>query len=308
MYASRFFVLLLAFFLTGCSVTAHETWKSTKKLYATYLNQPASLDYEDKGMLSSEEGRLAIHLFGIDNQLEELEHFLENQDRPPTKESVSLFFARFPWLSGLVAVNADGEVLAQEPPVAMKPLDFSLITQQESRKDTPRGLRGYVQDTPLGPEVMMGMPIYESAILRGFLICHFDIRSLLRYVDKPEELVVLSPEAVLWPGHFDYDSTPLAHQDWTQKVKSTISGSCSDQNGSFSWLARFLGKTPLIFAAPVQGTFATAQMPDQNTFLSRTRNLPVTESQLLENNQSLLLTPPPPDIPAFAPEEKSIDQ
>ena len=154
----------------GCDTSAHEVWKGTKKLYAEYLNPPASVDYEDKGALSEAESRLALRMLGIDQQLEQLERFLENQDKPPTRDVVSLFFMRFPWLSGLAAVDAYGEVLAQEPSVPMKPLDFTLIPEADSQNGSSRGLRVCVQDTPLGPEIFMGMPIYEHSELRGFLV------------------------------------------------------------------------------------------------------------------------------------------
>ena len=47
------------------------------------------MDYEDKGTLSEAESRLAMRMLGIDQQLEQLERFLENQDKPPTGEVVS---------------------------------------------------------------------------------------------------------------------------------------------------------------------------------------------------------------------------
>ena len=76
---------------------------------------------------------LASRMVGIDIQLEQLERYLQNSDKPPTGESVAVLFHRFPWLSGLAAVDANGMVLAQEPPAAMKELDFAKMLEQKAR-------------------------------------------------------------------------------------------------------------------------------------------------------------------------------
>ncbi len=74
--------------------------------------------------MNDAETMLASRMVGIDIQLEQLERYLQNSDRPPTGESVEILFHRFPWLSGLAAVDAGGTVLAQEPPAAMNELDY----------------------------------------------------------------------------------------------------------------------------------------------------------------------------------------
>ena len=154
--------------LGGCS-TWDSTWKTTKALYGEYLNPPAKINYEDKGVLNDAETRLASRMVGIDIQLEELERYLQNADRPPTGESVAVLFQRFPWLSGLAAVDVSGEVLAQEPPMPMKELDFPKMLEQTSRVGL-RGVRGLVEDTPLGAEVLAAIPIYSNADLMGCLL------------------------------------------------------------------------------------------------------------------------------------------
>ena len=90
-------------FIGGCS-TFDSTWKSTKAFYGEYINPPAQIDYDDKGVLNDAETMLASRMVGIDIQLEQLERYLQNSDKPPTGESVAVLFHRFPWLSGLAAV------------------------------------------------------------------------------------------------------------------------------------------------------------------------------------------------------------
>ena len=226
--------------LGGCS-TFDSTWKSTKAFYGEYINPPAKIDYEDKGVLNDAETRLASRMVGIDIQLEQLERFLQNADRPPTGESVAILFHRFPWLSGLAAVDAEGTVLAQEPPAAMKELDFSRMLEQKPRGGELRGLRGLVEDTPLGPEVLTGIPVYSGSEMMGLLVAHFDMRSLLTYTSGAEDLVVLSPQGVLWPGRFVVDATPLTGQDWNEITRDSTHGTVSNKTGSLIWMARVLG-------------------------------------------------------------------
>lgn len=298
--------------LEGCgSVTLESTLKSTKSLYRQYLNTPASIDYTDKGSLSDAENMLATRMVGIDIQLEQLERYLQNADRPPTGESVAILFQRFPWLSGLAAVDASGVVVGQEPPSSLKPLDFSKILEQEPRGGELRGIRGYVEDTPMGPEVFAGVPIYNNMDLAGVLITHFDMRSLLAYTSGAEDLVVLSPGTVLWPGRFEFESTPLVNRDWENITRSSIKGTVSNSNGEFIWIVRFIGKQPLVFAAPVKGTFIEKR--EQLDALSHPsafglRGGPVTESQVLESPDSSLLLAPLPPVRELEMHEQPISQ
>ena len=74
-------------FIGGCS-TFDSTWKSTKAFYGEYINPPAQIDYDDKGVLNDAETTLASRMVGIDIQLEQLERYLQNSDKPPTGESL----------------------------------------------------------------------------------------------------------------------------------------------------------------------------------------------------------------------------
>ena len=298
-------------FLGGCS-TWDSTWKTTKALYGEYLNPPAKINYEDKGVLNDAETRLASRMVGIDIQLEELERYLQNADRPPTGESVAVLFQRFPWLSGLAAVDVSGEVLAQEPPMPMKELDFPKMLEQTSRVGL-RGVRGLVEDTPLGAEVLAAIPIYSNADLMGLLVAHFDMRALLTYTSGAEDLVVFAPQGILWPGRFAVDATPLVGQDWAEITKGATQGTVSNQNGSFIWIARFLGTQPIIFATPAEGSFP--ENPDQLAALSHPSSFgaggltaPVTESQVMEGGDSSLLTAPLPPLRGLGMQESGISE
>lgn len=250
-------LLLLALALSsGCSSnqTMKNAWKSTKGVWYTYASPKADIDYEDTGSLDSEQVALATRMMGIDVQLAQLERVMINADKPPTGEWLGEFFTRFPWVSGFAGVRADGQILGQEPSLPLKPLDYAPLLE-EDKKQGMRDLRGHVQDTPLGPEVFLATPLYDGSNFLGVVIAHFDMRSLLPFSTKPEELVILSPEAVLWSGKFDIAATPLSNVKWAELIKGTSSGSLSNATGAFQWVVRYFGNQPLIFAVPVTGTF-----------------------------------------------------
>lgn len=240
----------------GCSSnqTVHNAWKSTKGLWYTYASPPASIDYEESGEMSPYELALATRMMGIDIQLGQLERVMNNADKPPTAEWLNGFFARFPWMGGFAGVKADGQIIGQEPAAPMKSLDF-LPLLEEDKKQNMRALRGYVEDTPLGPEVLLAAPLYEASNFLGVVIAHFDMRALLRYATDPEELVIVAPQAVLWPGKYDIAATPMNSVDWETAVRKNSKGTVSNANGTFYWVARYLGNQPLIFGVPVSGTF-----------------------------------------------------
>ena len=287
------------------------TWKSTKAFYGEYINPPATVDYEDKGVLNDAETMLASRMVGIDIQLEQLERYLQNADKPPTGESVAVLFHRFPWLSGLAAVDASGAVLAQEPPVPMKELDFAKMLEQKPCGNELRGIRGLVEDSPLGAEVMVGVPIYAGPEMLGVLVSHFDMRSLLTYTSGAEDLVVIAPQGVLWPGRFVMDETPLSGQKWEELTAGTTQGTVSNKNGSFLWIVRFLGAQPIIFATPSEGHFPENAgqldaLSHPSAFGSQSATAPVTEGRVLEGGSNSLLTAPLPAIRGLGMQESTI--
>lgn len=251
-----FLVLLAAAFLCGCNAyqPTKNVWKTTKGLWNTYVSPPASVDYEEKGDLPPQALTLSTSMIGIDVELGKLERVMQNADKPPTREWLNNLFASFPWLSGFAGVKYDGTILGQEPANALKELDFIPLLY-EDKKQNSRALRADVQPSPLGPEVMLATPLYDGVDFLGIVVAYFDIRALMHYSEHPQDMVVLSPSALLWPGKYEFAATPLAALDWGEIVKHSSAGTCTNATGSFFYLVRYLGNLPLIFAVPEKGQF-----------------------------------------------------
>ena len=248
--------ILISVPLTGCSSfqTTKNVWKGTKGLWATYVSPPASVDYEDKGDLSPQALALSNAMIGVDVELGKLERVMQNADRPPTAEWLERLFQTFSWINGFAGIKYDGTILGQEPANSLKDLDFNYLLYEDSKQKS-RALRADVQPSPLGPEIMLASPLYDGTDFLGIVVAYFDMRSLMGYSNHAQDIVVLCPTALLWPGKYDFASTPLAGVDWEKVVRESAAGTCSNANGTFFYMVRYLGNLPLVFAVPEKGEF-----------------------------------------------------
>lgn len=251
-----FSVAVLCSLICGCSSyqPTKNVWKGTKNLWYTYVSPPASVNYDDKGELSPRALALTNSMMGIDIELGKLERVMLNADKPPTREWMSSFFSTFPWIGGFAGVKYDGTILGREPANSMKPIDFVPLLYEDAKQNS-RALRGDVQSTALGPEVLLATPLYDGVDFLGIVAAHFDFRSLMQFSQSPQNMVVLSPYALLWPGEYDFASTPLAGLDWNEIATKSSSGTCSNAHGSFYYMVRYLGNLPLIFAVAENDNF-----------------------------------------------------
>ena len=256
-YVRYFFLLVFAASLVaGCSSyqPTKNVWKSTKSFWNTYVSPPATVDFDEKGELSPQALALTHSMMGIDVELTRLERTMLNADKPPTREWLTSFLTSFPWVSGFAGVKYDGTILGQEPANPMKPLDFIPLLY-EDKKQSSRALRADVQNTPYGPEVLLASPLYDGVDFLGVVVTNFDMRSLMQYSHTPQDVVILSPQALLWPGKYDFASTPLAGVNWDEVTAKSTSGTCSNVNGTFYYNVRYLGNVPLVFAVAESGNF-----------------------------------------------------
>lgn len=289
-YLRCFLIFALALSLGACSSyqPTKNVWKTTKGLWNSYVSPAANVDYEEKGDLSPQARALSTAMIGIDRQLGNLERTMQNADRPPTREWLSKFIAAFPWISGFAGVKYDGTILGQEPPESLKELDFNGLLY-EDKKQNSRALRADVQPSPLGPEIMLAAPLYDGMDFLGLVVAYFDMRNLMQYAKDPQDIVILCPTALLWPGKYDFAATPLAGTDWSKVVVESTAGTCSNANGTFFYMVRFLGNLPLVFAIPEKGNF-----PEGDGSLEQGYVIFPKEREKL----------PPPPLPERKPGEK----
>ena len=232
--------------LPGCSMV-EGYYKDSKKFYYKHINTPATVDITDRTVLEDDERGLAQRMMALDNELIRLEKALDAFATPPDGQGAAELLRRFPWLSGLAMVAPDGTLGASIPPVPLKQLDYTpLLTT--APKALPRDLRAFVQDTPLGPEIVLARPFLQEDQLQLFLVASFDFRALLPYVSSPGDLVVRSADTLIWCGDVDYEASPMGKVEWASLLKEESSGELSNESGSMVWVTRYLGGKPLVFA------------------------------------------------------------
>lgn len=251
----RVFLFLLAslFLLTGCgSQYVKDAWKYTNRQYRAYLNTPAEIDWENKGSLEAYELSLGRYVMDVDIQIGEFIKVMENSDRRPDLDWVMSTMHRFPWLTGIAVVDGNGNVMAQYPEVFLKQFDVTPLLEPDP-KQRMSALRAYVQHSVLGPEIYVANPVYNSEELMGMVVAHFDIRDLLARSPAPDLFMMASPYGVLWGGNFQVEATPVAKEDWGQRLTHESRGFVGEKGSQFFWATRYLGNLPLVYAIPVKG-------------------------------------------------------
>ena len=247
LYRIFFCLLLVGVFSTGCSTnqTVKNTWKGTKKVWYSYVNVPAAIDYGDKGKMPEYETTFSKAIMGIDTQLLALERAMQNADKPPTPEWLNTFFTQFPWVNGVTGLNGEGGIVGKAGRTE-KNLDFSPLLESDPKQNL-HALRCLVQESDDGPVVLLAVPLFDGPDFLGIVVADFDMRSLMYYSEAPESFIITSPGGLLWSGS---SAGTLPSADWGAVSRRSVSGTISDGSGSYQWVSRFLGNYPLIFAAP----------------------------------------------------------
>ena len=236
--------------LSGC-MQVKSAYKETKTFYHTHLTRPSNLDTEERTVLEKSQRDLVQSIMPIDEELTKLEKALDAMATPPDAEAAASFLRRFPWLSGLSMVAPDGTLGASIPGTPLKQLDYTPLLEL-APKALPRDLRASIQDTPLGPEILIARPFLQEDQLQVLLVATFDFRALLPFAASPGDFIVRSGDVLIWSGDMDYASTPLASINWTEYLKEHSDGILSNENGSMMWISRYIGGKPIVFAAPVK--------------------------------------------------------
>lgn len=236
--------------LSGC-MQVKSAYKETKTFYHTHINRPSTLDTEERTVLEKSQRDLVQSVMPIDEELTKLEKALDAMATPPDAKAAASFLRRFPWLSGLSMVAPDGTLGASIPGTPLKQLDYTPLLEL-APKALPRDLRASIQDTPLGPEILVARPFLQEDQLQVLLVATFDFRALLPFAASPGDFIVRSGDVLIWSGDMDYASTPLASINWTEYLKEHSDGILSNENGSMMWISRYIGGKPIVFAAPVK--------------------------------------------------------
>ncbi len=242
----RLSLLALLISLAGCS-TIQSAWDKTADAYETYVDPKPEIDLDRRPGLSRNEQLLATQFSLMDQHLEEILRTLAPQDRFPPSPWFAAFLERFPWVNAVLAVDAQGRLLTSHPETPLKNIDLEPLLEREWSM-LQRGLQGFVEETPLGPEVIIAGPFFRDGTWQGLIIAHFDPRALVAFATASERLVLLTPETLLWTG-VDLEITrKISEAPWESILRDRVHGRRSTETRSFLWLSRPIGALQLIYA------------------------------------------------------------
>lgn len=222
-------------------------WDKTTDAYETYIDPKPEIDLEQSAGLSRKEKELARQFSGMDQQMELLLRTLTPQDSFPSTAWAQDLQLRFPWLTAFLAVDTHGELLASYPETPLKPIQTAPLLDREWSVMNRR-LQGFVEETLLGPELIIAGPFFRDGVWQGLLVAHFDPRSLIRLTPDPDNLVLLTPGTLIWSALDETTAQPLVNAPWDDILKSDVQGRWSSEHQTFGWISRPIGDLRLIYA------------------------------------------------------------
>jgi len=249
--AMRLVLLCAIALLVSACGTVRGAWDKTTDIYEAYIqvhiNPKPQLDLQRDEGLSKKERTLAMQFSAMDQQMELLMRTLAPQDTFPTSAWFNETISRFPWLTAIIAVDTRGRILTRHPDPPLKHIQVEPLLEREWSL-LERGLQGFTQDTPLGPELIIAGPFFRDGTWQGLLVAHFDPRSLIGRSPNPDNLVLLTPKTLLWSGLDQEATSELTKVPWEDILKGRVQGHLSTASNAFVWISRPIGSLQLVYA------------------------------------------------------------
>lgn len=227
----------------GCN-EIRNAWNETEKYYTKHLSPTEEVDYE-AGEESPGVQRLAHLFMPVDMRLEVLSRVLETRDTQPDSVWLERLRARFPWISGTVVMDNEGQVIFSDSADSQRPFNPEQpAAVADGWKD--RAVRLFAEQVPGGTELYLGVPYFDEDSWQGITLVRFDISEVVTFSPAPGELAVLLPEFPLWKGDFA-ETSGLLELDWADLISDDVSGDIETEAGEFLWKARYLGGRYVIY-------------------------------------------------------------
>ena len=189
---------------------------------------------------------LTRNIYPVDTQLSMLLRHLSVQDDYPSLEWKENLVRNFPWLNGIAVLDREKNVQARYPRDGIKQLEYSELFPRALELPLGQTMLA-VEDTPLGPEILLASAVYRDFEIEGLTVVHFDPRSFLAGSADPDEIIVVCRENVIWPGQYQDLQEELDQVEWGKLTRQNISGKIEVDNSRFFWFARAVGQDWLIY-------------------------------------------------------------
>ncbi|MGM0645033.1 MAG: hypothetical protein ACQESV_01355 [Thermodesulfobacteriota bacterium] len=231
--------------VSGCSAW-NTTREVTSDVYTSYVDVDPEINLNASAPGDASTRLLAQAFTPVDAPLHRVVRRMESQETFPDAGWITRQLETFSWLNGIVVIDREGEVLQQQPKQSVKEIETGFVRQGQDDW-AERQNRLTVQQTPLGPECVLTQPFYKDNVWQGLIIAHFDPRSLAERSPHAEQLLVFTPEEVLWAGS-EVAGDSVLEASWKKMLTKNDSGRLTLSEQELDWTVRYIGPDPLLYA------------------------------------------------------------
>ena len=284
-------VVACSFALASCSAipdsvtgSVKGTMREGKQMWKDLMEPRPELTLDPAAFGEAQERKLAALLKPVDEQVYQLTVYMDGEDKLPPESWFRRLFERFSWITGVMVLDRNGNVLFQHPMDFSKPVDTDALialgnpSERERQRyraymesqDRPAGenateasleppvwldhkVRAMSNNSTLGPEIFLAQPLFRKNEFDGLMVVHFDPRNLLKYCPAPDELMIMTQEQVIWTSKYHDAAATMSTMPWAEILATSVYGSVQAHGRSFYWLGRDLGRYSLIYATAVPG-------------------------------------------------------
>jgi hypothetical protein len=245
-------VLITTISTTGCE-HAHNAFRfvQDKSEPVVQLVDPdPEVDLEDTDLLDESETRLAT-LFGpVDQRLGDLGSTLDAMESLPPAGWFRNLRERYPFVDVAVATDLRGDVIAGEGLDEAGSAALLALLERGESLDEKRILLVETVEEANGARMYVANRLIVDNVWKGLVVASFDWAELAAYSPNPAELLVLTPEKLVWSGEWDASDAPLQKFDWMDIIDDSVAGELESDGTEFTWLVRYLGEERIIYATP----------------------------------------------------------
>ncbi len=240
------FFIILFLCASGCGV-----WHKTKEVYQKYTFHKG-INLDKKSGLGSGEKTMAKLISPIDAQLEFLIQDLKTQEFSSGQNWIKQVYQNFSWLSGIVVVNDQTRIVERYPNHSEQNFIVQDTLSKISNSDKSE-FCCFVQKDGSRPKVCIVRSFYKRELWQGSLIAYFDFDSLFKFPSLPSKIIALHYDTILYNNGFEHVAQKISKLAWESKLKNKSWGELKVENENFFWLARYIGKDPIIYVVEITG-------------------------------------------------------
>ncbi|WP_231856565.1 hypothetical protein [Pseudodesulfovibrio piezophilus] len=226
---------------TSTKEYAKDSWGTTK----AYIDPPPQIDVDNYQFESPNQEKLARLFTPVDGPLTSLSRFVDDKDTLPGVDWLDLLLARFPWVSRVLVTDENGTIIFMQPEIPVKKISKPLVFKGVWRDIQ---LLTVVDYSDLGPELYIGRPYFQDTRFNGLIGVGFDPRALLSLSPEPSKLIIIHPGGGVWSRGADIDKEALLAVPWKELLKENVFGQIKVGEKHYTWLARYVGKDPYVYA------------------------------------------------------------